>query len=96
MAPKILASDIEEAISSLQKCEEICLEKGFYLMFLMVGARYINLDLDHGHGKVIVSRAFQEIEKCKSEDDLIYARSVYESLCNPSEMIFRIARYGIE
>ena len=55
-------NDIEEAISSLQKCEEICLEKGFYLMFLMVGVRYTNLDLDHGHGKMIVSRAFQEIE----------------------------------
>ena len=96
-APKESAeNDIEEAISSLQKCEEICLEKGFYLMFLMVGARYINLDLDHGHGKMIVSRAFQEIEKSKSEDDLFYARSVYESLCNPSEMIFRIARYDIE
>ena len=86
--PSANTSDIEEAISSLQKCEEICREKGFYLMFLMVGARYINLDLDHGHGKMVVARAFQEIEKSKSEDDLFYARSVYESLCNPSEMTF--------
>lgn len=77
-------SDIDEAISSLQECEKICEESGYYLMLLMVGARYIHLKLDVDHGKAVVSRAFEEIRRSKSKDDLSYAQSFFESLCESS------------
>lgn len=73
-------SEIEDAVSILQECERLCLESGYYLMLLMVGARYIRLNLDVDHGKLVVSRAFEEIRKSKSRDDLSYAHSIYESL----------------
>jgi len=75
-------NDIENAISSLRECEKFCLRNGYYLMLLMVGARYISLNLDQDRGNVIVSRAFEEIKKSKSADDLSYAHSIYESLCD--------------
>ena len=77
-------SDIDEAVSSLRECEKICAESGYYLMLLMVGARYTHLNLDVDHGKAVVFRAFEEIRRSKSKDDLSYAHSIYESLCDSS------------
>ena len=70
----------EAAILTLKTCENMSKEHDYLFMLLLVGARYVSLDLDRDHGDSVVSFALKEIKSTRSEGDYNYAISFLSRL----------------